>query len=236
MQGMRNFVMDTALVATLLVVTMAPLSATAHAQAILGEPVVRATGMATVEAAPDYVEFWLRMSRSGTTFEEAAAATEGIEDLILEACEALDLAPLDVKASAQSIEDVDDLRVTRTVRLRFAARVMGNAEESRRHFAWLCDRNRALATELACTLEGPFLGVNERERIEQSALTRAMENAYPLAQRAAAEMQSTVTSVQEADIAEVIWNDDPNWRGPQPEYGRVTCTVRVRMVYTIGSY
>jgi uncharacterized protein YggE len=208
----------------------------AHAQGLLGEPIVRATGTATVEAAPDYIEFWLRLSRTGATFEEAAAATEGIEDRILEACETLDLAPLDVKASAQAIEDVDNLEVVRTVRLRYAARVMGGADEARRHFAWLCDRNRALATELAGTLEGPFLGVNDRERIEQSALTRAMEGAYPLAQRAASEMNSAVTSVYEADIVSVTWNNDPNWRGPQPEFGRVTCTIEVRMAYTIGNY
>jgi len=208
----------------------------AFPQGVYGDPLIRATGVATVEAAPDYVEFWLRLSRSAPTFEEAALATEGLEDRILEVCDTLDLAPMDIKASAQAIEDVDNLEVVRTVRVRYAARIMGSAEDSRRHFAWLVDRNRALATELACTLEGPFLGVNERERIEHSALTRAMESAYPLAQRAAAEMKSAVTSVHEADIVSVIWNDDPNWRGPQPEYGRVTCTVTVRMAYTIGAY
>lgn len=208
----------------------------AFAQGIMGEPLVRSVGEATVEAAPDYIEFWLQVTRTGATFEEAHEASEGLEDRVLEACEALDLSPMDVKASAQAIGDVDRLEVVRTVRLRYSARVMGSAADSRRHFAWLCDRNRALATQLGGTLEGPILGVNERERIEQSALVRAMERAYPLAQRAASEMQSAVTSVHEADIVKVVWNQDPNWRGPQPEYGRVTCTIKVHMAYTIASY
>lgn len=206
----------------------------APAQALMGEPLVRTTGEATVEVQPDYVEFWLHLTQAGSSFEEAGLATRGLEQTIVDATEALELTPLDVKVSAQAIPDVNTLTIHRSIRIRYPARIIGSDEDSRQYFAWLCDTNRILAAQLTATLEGPILGVNDRDRVMQSALTLAMERAYPLAERAARDMQSAVVSVHEAEVTEVIWNDDPNWRGLQPEYGRVTCTVRVRMAYTIG--
>ena len=84
---------------------------------------------------------------------------------------------------------------------------------------------------MACDLEGPFLGVEERAPVEQAAIAMATENAYPHAEAVASVMTADIAAVEKVTVVDVAWNRDPATRTTQPDIRHVTCTAKVKVSY-----
>lgn len=194
-------------------------------------PQIEAKGAATVEADPDIVDFWIHFEISGESFAEAGAGVKAAEQRLHATLDELKLTPMQVTLSAPSVPDVTQHEMHITAMLRYSATVFFNTEKGLAQFAELCDTNRGLAEQVEGTIEGPHFSVKNPEQVERAAIQKAMEEAYPKAQAAAEAMRSSITSVARVRVDEITWNNDPEWRGMQPEITRVTCTASIEIAY-----
>ncbi len=207
----------------------------AGAQVPYEPPTITASGSATIEAAPEYLECWLHKRVSAETFADAVKELEGLEEAITKAIEDHGLTPLETLFAAPAIPTAQTVVMTQAIRLRYGPAPPEESDASQQEYvASILDIHRELAAEVGCTLEGPRWGVTNPENVEQRAVASAVENAWPRAQGAAVIMQSTITSVKAIEAEEVQWNADPDWRGRLPEISRLTCTVKVTVTYEVA--
>jgi uncharacterized protein YggE len=75
------------------------------------------------------------------------------------------------------------------------------------------------------------LTVVDPTAIEQGAVARAVENAYPHAEAVALVMKAQITALNRVVIDQIAWNADPSSRAAQPDCSRLTCTARVKVSY-----
>jgi uncharacterized protein YggE len=212
------------------------LGAAGYAQGLLPYSPPPATilteGTATVDALPDYADFWLQRTVTADTVAEAMAAARAFPTAIQDAIEAHELKPDRATASDFSIPEASQGVVKTAVMLRFPVNEYTTADDGPERFAELCDTLQTMATENECKLEGPFFGVNARDTMQEAAIARAIEQALPPAEAAARIMQSRIQTVDHVEILSIAWNRELESRAPQPQIRRVTCTARVKVRYT----
>lgn len=233
------------MVGTLSFVFLIAFSATSQDQTVT--PTIENTASATVAATPDYVEFWLHREGAGATYVAATEAALRLEPTLRQALEERKLSPIEIhfsglaipesimepKGSAASLSRAPRQAAYQSARLQFPGGAFTTGEDGPKQLAALCDTMQDLAKELKCSLEGPILGVKDTEALRQSAIARALENAYPAAEGAARLMRTNIMAVEKVQIEDIEWNADPDSRSRQPDLHRVTCTARVRVTYSI---
>ncbi|MBI4556865.1 MAG: SIMPL domain-containing protein [Candidatus Hydrogenedentes bacterium] len=192
-------------------------------------------GTATVETVPDYVEFWLHFKVVGPNLKESAAGAKGIEAKVRKEIEALELKPLEIAVTGVAIPSLQTIEARLSARLRFGTAEFGQSEEGSSLFGSLCDKIRTLSEAVGATAEGPVVGVSEKKPIEQSAVQKAIENAYPTAEAAAQILRVQIVAVERVRISSLKWNVDPENRAMQPELRHATCTAVVMVFYTFSA-
>lgn len=196
---------------------------------------IESEGVATVDAAPDEVSFWLHKAATGASVAEAVYAASQFVVVLDAALEETELPePSSVEASDVALEDVNRAVANVSAEVTFASRAFLGAEGDVSAFGQLCQRVLDLAAKLDATVEGPVFAVHAREELVQSAVARAVEQALPAAMGAARVMRTRIDSVDTVEVREVVWNRDPESQAAQPQIRRVTCTARVKVRYLFG--
>lgn len=207
-------------------ILVAALSAGAHAASY-----VESEGKASVEAIPNYVEFWYHATRGGATLEEAAEKVAGFEERIRTVVKERELSPTEIEVSPLAVPDVRLSEVQRTVRLRFSAVNFTDPEKGAARFAAFCDVLTQIGAAEDWMLEGPTFGVNNREELEQLAIANAVKNAYPTAEGIAQVLRGGLSSVDSVILVTLDWNRVADERFPLPNVRTVACAAHVRVTY-----
>lgn len=199
--------------------------------AAMGASIVEAEGRATVEALPNYVEFWYHVLRGGETVEAAAAEVAKLEERVRAVVKERGLTPTEIEISPLAIPDVRLTEVQRSVRLRFNALNFTDPDEGATRFAKFCDVLTQIAAAEDWLLEGPTFGVNNREEFEQLAVANATKNAFPTAEGIAQVLRGGLTNVDSVSVLGLDWNRVPDERFPLPNLRTVACSAHVRVTY-----
>jgi len=195
--------------------------------------VIESEGIATVDTVPTYVEFWLHAAPQGATHVEAVNAALGFEGTLRSELDNAGVKPADLIFESVAVPDILVKEARVSARLRFSAAVFNSPETGIRDFAALCDKVDAIAKKLECQPEGPSLGVENTESIEEAAIGRATEKAYPQAKAAAQVMNGQISAVDRVSVESVLWNSAPDANAGLPSIRRITCTARVRVTYAL---
>lgn len=197
---------------------------------------ITSEGSAVVSVAPSVVDFWLTSRFAGDSLREAAEKALAFEEKLKELLESRELKPDSLTVSGVSIPDLKVKEAVVSARVRFALSLYSDAEERSLSLAKLCDAVRELGDALKCSAEGPFLGVAEREGVEQDAVARAVENALSKADAVSSLMDSQIVDVQEVVVQGVEWNPAGEPLPTLPDVQRLTCQARVTVVYRYMPY
>lgn len=204
---------------------------------------------ATIEAIPEYAEFWLHRQVPITEelpAAEASAQVLALEDELRAGLEARELSPrvlmsdlrigaVSLKSSAARLPSVEPSAASVSARLQFTILGYSTAENGPAQYAALVDKVRAVAKELDCGIEGPFLRVLDAKPVEAEAVAAAVENAYAPAEGAARVMRSQIVAVEHVDIRSIGWNSEPGQRESPGTLSRIACTARVLVSYVYDS-
>ena len=138
---------------------------------------IESGGSATVPIPADFAEFWLTFKTKDLELVEGAKKSLAFEDSLRKALEAAELSPILIQVSGVGIPDLNENVTVVTGRVRYRLSHYTTQEDRTLSFAGLCEKMRAVGASLQCITEGPGLGVDEKEAIEQEAVARATENA-----------------------------------------------------------
>jgi len=220
-------------------VTVGVLVALVFAAAARGQeaPVslIESEGIATVDALPGHVDFWLHRRAEGETLAQATQGALELHDELREQLQTRNLKHMDLMFSDVAIPRLDPKVAHVSARVRFNATSFSTAEEGPQEFAALCDTIIDLAATLKCAAEGPILGVTDADAVEEAAIARAIEKAYPAGKAAAQTMNGQVVAVDKVTIIGTQWNASPDTKAMQPDVRRMTCTAKVKVVYAFAA-
>ncbi len=191
-------------------------------------------GVATVDAVPSYVEFWLHLQAKGGSVAEAVAKAVKFEPALRQEIQTRELAPTQLVFSSVAVPDLVAKEADISARLRFSAAPFTTTENGIAQFALLCDKIAALAGALECQPEGPTLGTEEAQSVQDTAISRAVEKAYAGGKAAAEVMSGQIIAVDHVAIGETVWNKAPGVSARQPDIRRLTCTARVQVTYAFA--
>ncbi len=215
---------------------VAIVTATAGAAQIApGASTIQSTATATIDVVPDYVDFWLHRAVTADNFAMTMVEVLEFGPALRKAISKDKLAPSDQLIMAPSIADINSGQVSVSAKLRFNMSAYTDHEAGPRLFAALCDKILGLSEQLECSVEGPFLELDDRRSVEQTAQERAIENALAPAQSAAELMDAEIIAVDRIDMGDCVWNEDPARRTRLPTMRRLTCSARVRVTYTFAA-
>lgn len=195
---------------------------------------IETQGVATVDAVPAYVDFWLHGQFTGANLVEATNAAQPFEANVRKALQAAELAPTEATFTGIAVPDVNAPTARISAHLKFRATDYTGAEDGPRLFAALCGKLATLASGLSCKIEGPTLTAEDKESIEDAAIARATEKAYVPAKAAAHVMNGQVNAVDKVIIESLVWNKAPGVSAAQPDLQRLTCTATVRVSYAFS--
>ena len=215
-------------------IMLAAASFAAFGQEAALQSTIETQGVATVDAVPAYVEFWIHAQFTGATLVEATSAAQPFESNVRKALQAAELAPTEITFTGIAVPDVNGHVARISVQVKFRASAYTGAEDGPRLFAGLCDKMATLASGLTCKIEGPTLTAEDKESIEDAAIARATEKAYVPAKAAAHVMNGQVTAVDKVTIEGAVWNKVPGVNAAQPDLQRLTCTATVRVSYAFS--
>jgi hypothetical protein len=193
--------------------------------------VVQSEGRATVEAIPNYVEFWYHVIRDGATVEEAAGKVAELETRLRTIVRERELSPTEIQMSSLAVPDVRYSEVQRTIRMRFNAISFTDPEKGAARFATFCDVLLDIERTESWILEGPVFGVNNRVEFEQLAVANATKEAFPAAEGIAQALRGNLTSVDSVVILALEWNRVPDAYFPLPNIRTVACSAHVQVTY-----
>jgi hypothetical protein len=196
---------------------------------------IQSMGEATVDAIPNYADFWLHKKTSGETNIEAVEKASELEAGINAELEKLALSPKEAVLSGMAIGEAAKKEAMISVRLRFNATPYSTAAEGPKDFAKLCDTMNGLAEALGCELGGPLLGTTDEQAVSDAAVARAVEKAYTSAKAAAEVMDSQIYAVNHVEVVGTVWNAAPGVASTQPDIRRLTCTVTVKVAYAFAA-
>lgn len=198
-------------------------------------PTVDSSGKATVEAAPEFVEFILTLRESGASLEASTQRVLQFEQNLRQALEDLDLPTGIIQTSGVRTGDVESTAATVHARVRFPFAPTSTPSDRARDLASLADRLRKAARSLDFEIKGPFFGVEDKEAIEQETIARATENALYKSDAVASLMNASIVGVRSVSVLDVRWvNQDSDIPGSGWDVKRLLCTARVRVVYQMS--
>ncbi|NIA16622.1 MAG: hypothetical protein GWP08_21435 [Nitrospiraceae bacterium] len=198
-------------------------------------PVIECESAATVDAMPTFVDFYLHLRATGDSLAEAAEAASTLKETLDGRLQAHQLSPSEVIFSGVAIPDANEQKAHASARLRFNASPFSTAEDGAKMFGGLCDTLAVVAKELGCMLEGPHLGTTDAQTVEEAAIARALEKAYPAGRAVAQTMNAQIYAVEKVEIRELVWNDAENIAATQPDIRLLTCTAKLRVSYSFAS-
>ena len=196
---------------------------------------IESEGVATVDALPGYVDFWLHRRAEGETLAQATDAALEFQEQVREQLQTRHLKHMDLTFSDVAIPALDPKVAHVSARVRFNATSFSTAEEGPQQFAALCDTIIDLAAALKCAAEGPTLGATDADAVKEAAIARAIEKAYPAGKAAAQIMNGQVVAVDRVVILGTQWNAAPDTRATQPDIRRITCTAKVKVIYAFAA-
>lgn len=197
---------------------------------------IESEGMAMVEATPTNAEFVISAAFTGGTVTEAMQNAQNFESQLRGQFKTRNLEPTTMNFGSPAIESMQNKQIRIVARVRFPASAFTAPDEGGpMQFAALCDNVAASATALQAQADGPFLGVEDPSAVEQTAIQRAMEKAYPSAKAAADIMNGQIVAVGKVNVQGVIWNDTAGTPAALPDTRRISCTARVRVTYLYSS-
>lgn len=195
---------------------------------------IEAEGKAEIEVAPTYVDFEFLMEGKGATLVEATQKAVAIEPAFRQQLKSLELTPTELTFSGVSVPVLLEKTVQITCHLRFNIRDMLSAADAPVQYATLCDKVTALATATSATVSGPKLGVEDAQTVEDSAVARAIEKAYPRGRAAAQIMSGQIVAVDKIVIQYVSWKVPSGPNEIQPDLRRLVCSASVRVTYAFS--
>ncbi len=213
---------------------LAAMAAPSHAQPT-EEPWITASGVGTAHGVPAHVTFWLKAAAPDAT--ELTGAAEKLMDLeqrVRAQLEALNLSPAETEVTAPALPGYDAATVERSVRLRFSAAPFASPDKGAPAFAELMKNVAALAAEVGAEALPPLLEVADADALAAQAVARAVENAYPAAEAAAAVLGAQLTVVRGVDVGEITWNATPEYPAAEPNLRRVSCTAHAQVSYAFS--
>ncbi len=196
---------------------------------------IRTYGEATVDARPDWVEFWMHWERSADTVIALVNAAQGLEERVIGALEENELAADETLVGEPQILDAARPALRRSVRVRFRAAPFFGRDNGPQELAQLCDAMRAISETLQMRLAGPRLELRDTDALARNAVARAVENAYPLAENTAELMQSRISAVETVEILEIRWERTVEGEDEAALRDRITCSAQVRVTYNFGN-
>ncbi|HOE65196.1 MAG TPA: SIMPL domain-containing protein [Candidatus Hydrogenedentes bacterium] len=210
--------------------------ALAQQQRVQPEPItIETIGEGTVEAAPDYAEFWFHSMRTGGSVAEVLKASASFETSLREEFEKRGLTPSELVVFEPAVADAALVVVARNARVRFSCKDFTGVSDGLTKFASVCDQLRATAEKLSCGFEGPVLGLDDPKPLLQSAVAKAIEKAYPPAESAAAIMGAVISQVEKVVMQDATWNRPSGSKEHLPSLRRMTCAATVRVTYLIAT-
>lgn len=207
---------------------------------------IEAVGTATVDAAPDYVEFVFERILSAPSLAKACEAAAGFEPRFRDLLKEHELAPSEVeitaplfaKRTATSVStpphSTVQLEMRVQARVRFAVADFGTDAQALDSFARIYDKLKAVAAAVPCSPPLPRFGVFDPMPIEQAAIGKAVEAAYPHGEAAAQIMRARIVAVQHVSVEEVVWSSQN--AEAQMGFGLkgLGCRAQVRVTYVFN--
>ncbi len=232
----------------LIVVTVALLTGVALAQPETASPdvdiaspeeqTIEVEASARVSCAPEKICFTLHYERKGTSLEKLAEQVAGVEKQVKDGLKAVNIVPSDQEISSpvfqSGIRDgKGEVSATVTVRLVFLVTTFGQDEKRYATFGKLCDQLSVFARALGCTIESPRFIPQDARAVEDAAIGKAIENAYPSAAAAASIMKAQLVAIKKVIVEPVTWHDQVNRVSDQsPRLDTLQCEAHVRVVYS----
>jgi uncharacterized protein YggE len=197
---------------------------------------IESEGSATVDVAPTNAEFIVTAAFTGGTVTEAMDKAQKFEPQLREQFTNRNLQPTTINFGGAAIEDMQKKQVRVTARIQFPSSAF-NAPDNNGplQFAGLCDNVMAAAAAVQADVTGPVLGVEDPAAVQQTAIQRAMERAYPSAKAAADIMNGQIVAVGKVNVQGLAWNDTGGSPAALPDSRRITCTAHIRVTYLYSS-
>lgn len=208
------------------------LALTVSAQDVVS--VIETDAEATIDSVPTYVEFTLSKTLSAASLAEAVTEAMQFEPKLREQIDEQALSTKQLSFSSVIIPTANSRDVSVQARLRFSTVAFTANTDGLLEFARLCDKVSEMAKTAGATLEGPEFGVDTPAAVEQAAVGRAIEMAYPNAEAAAAIMRGQILAVDRVTILSVTWGKAAEQASTQSDVRRVACTAKVRVTYAFG--
>jgi len=199
------------------------------------EPTISSVGTASTLVTPEFVEFRIRKRFTGPSIEAAVEQALEFETKVRDALAKAKLIPLQLVFSGIAIPDTTKLEVYATLWLRFTSVVFNDQENGPRQFAALCDKMRAFAESMDCSIKGPIIGVQDQGLYEDHTVGEAVRNAYSAGEAAAAVMDAELTGVVGVEVLSIEWRADNTPDNDRPDFKRLDCTARVRVSYAFAA-
>lgn len=196
---------------------------------------IETEGVATVDVAPTYAEFWVSATLTGTSVTEAMYKAVAFEGDLRSQLNTRELRPTTIEIGGAAITSLAQKQVRITARLQFPGATFNNAENGATMFAALADEVVETATALQAEVTGPVLNVEDTLAVQQAAIQQAIEKAYPVAKSAADIMNGQIVAVGKINIVNVTWNDTAGTPVTLPDTRRMTCTAHVRVTYLFSA-
>lgn len=195
---------------------------------------IEAEGKAEIEVAPTYVDFELLMQGEGATLVEATEKAVALEPALRQQVQAQELSPTELTFSGISVPTLTNKEARINCHMRFNIRDMLSSADAPVKFATLCDKVAALAAATKAVVTGPKLGVDDAQTVEDSAVARAIEKAYPRGRAAAQIMSGQIVAVERIVIQYVSWKTPSGPDEIQPDLRRLICSACVRVTYAFS--
>lgn len=191
-------------------------------------------GEATAYEAPAIAVFWLYFRGQGDSVEQAMEEAEKFGSTLRGRINEVQLQPLELEVSAPAVPDARKGVAEVSARLDFSAAAFSKVENGTRLFARLCDAVASLGKGIGCEVVGPLMEPGNRDALTRSALASAVENAYPAGEIIAKSLKSSIYAVESVQVLEIAWNTPLLEGGVTPTLREVSCTARVRVLYTLA--
>ena len=200
-----------------------------------GLPTITSVGEATVYTHPTDAVFWLHKRCEGDRIETAMAAAQPFEKDLREELAQHELHPGTLSVQAPAVHEVNENAVVVSARLSFLMSHFSDPKTGPEGFAKLCGTMLRLAETLGCTLEGPALETRQKKETIREAVKAALEEAYPIAQIAAEAMASALFTISSVRVLSIEWNQSEIDAGTMPTLRKLSCTVKLEVIYVLGA-
>ncbi|MCX8065529.1 MAG: hypothetical protein N3G21_10215 [Candidatus Hydrogenedentes bacterium] len=191
-------------------------------------------GSAEVVATPSHVEFVFVKIGEGITAEEALNALQDFDTKLRLRFTEESPRPVEINSSGPFILFKDKFTAEFRVSILFSLSGIISVTDSQKLFAKLWDKMRQVASEYSLVLKGPYLKVQNKETVEKSTVSMAIEKAYPLAEGSATALRGTIYAVDKIEIKELKWLHSGENSDEPVSLTEVKCRAEVLVTYLIS--